>query len=102
MRTRLGGVIAVVIVSIIAIAAGITVVASVGSQCRATQKQWRVLQAVIVKQNAPQKPSPIILRALPEFRQFFTPGNPSYVEAQRLARQRTKDVLDKLGPEPSC
>ncbi len=83
-------------------------VASVGfihavtANCDASARQYDVLRHVIVQQNTPEPASPIIIKAFPEFKPFFTPGTPQYNEAKRLNDDKLHRILAKLGDRPSC
>lgn len=70
--------------------------------CTDRKNQYDALHAVILQQNKPSKVSELVLRALPQFRPFVTPGTPEYQEAQRISTERLAAVLDVLGDRPVC
>lgn len=70
--------------------------------CVDRRRQYDALRAVIVKQNAQQPASAVILRAFPQFAPFYDPGTPEYAEAKRLADLRRDEALSVLGSRPDC
>lgn len=70
--------------------------------CTYQKRAWDIQHLQILDDATPQKPSEVILRAFPAFRQFFDPTNPLYAEVVRSLHDHSDRKRAILGPRPTC
>lgn len=70
--------------------------------CASQKRSWDIDRAQIEDDAKPQPANEAILRTIPAFRAYGTPGTPEYEQARVLAEQKRTRKLALLGNRPSC
>ena len=70
--------------------------------CDFQRRSWATQHLQIVDAAKPQPASEAILRTIPAFRAYGTPGTPEYEQARKIAEQTRDHKLGLLGKRPSC
>ncbi len=70
--------------------------------CDFQRRSWTIQHQQILDDAVPNKPTEAVLRAFPEIRPFYEPGNPLYDETVRSLNKRRDRRLAVLGGRPEC